>query len=53
MIATAPYNPLLVFVGVPAIPALLVMLEGADLDGRWVLITEQMAMVLFIVTDLQ
>jgi hypothetical protein len=34
VLATAPYNPLLVFVGVPAIPALLVMLEGADLDGR-------------------
>ena len=52
VIATAPYNPMLVFVGVPAIPALLVMLEGADLDGRWVLIFRtQMSMILFIVTE--
>ena len=35
VIATAPYNPMLVVVGVPAIPAVLVILEGADLDGRW------------------
>ena len=37
VIATAPYNPLLVLVGVPAIPAVLVMLEGVDLDGRFIL----------------
>ena len=35
MIATAPYNPMLVLVGVPAIPVMLVMLEGVDLDGRY------------------
>ena len=34
VIATAPYNPMLVLLGVPAIPAVLVTLEGADLDGR-------------------
>lgn len=35
VIATAPYNPMLVLVGVPAIPVMLVMLEGVDLDGRY------------------
>lgn len=51
VLTAAPYNPLLVFVGVPAIPALLVTLEGADLDGRWPLPLSVLGTVmLFIVT---
>ena len=34
--AAATYNPMLVMLGIPAIPFSLVLLEVADLEGRWV-----------------
>lgn len=37
VIGSAAYNPMLVMVGVPAIPCSLVLLEAADLEGRCVL----------------
>ena len=43
---------MLVLLGVPAIPGVLVMLEGADLEGRWALISTLLhwCQILLIVT---
>lgn len=51
VIGSAAYNPMLVMVGVPAIPCSLVLLEAADLEGRCVLLAPCYYVWLHIMTS--